>query len=192
MPLADLLQAIEADAAADRARADREASAAAEAILERARRDAGALERDLAATRVADARQESDRLLGRARTDASGMMRTAREQAFTSLLTALGARLGALRGTDAYPALFAVLLAESQAALPAARELRVDPRDLALAVPRAGGLRIETTLDTWGGVELASDDGRTLRNTLEERLANAEQLLRRRFACRVSTPADTS
>ena len=77
---------------------------------------------------------------------------------------------------------FAALLAESRAALPAARELRIDRRDADLARPLADGLGVELTLDTWGGLELASDDGRTLRNTLEERLANAEPLLRRRFA----------
>ena len=77
---------------------------------------------------------------------------------------------------------FAALLAESRAALPAARELRIDRRDRDLARPLADGLGVELTLDTWGGLELASDDGRTLRNTLEERLANAEPLLRRRFS----------
>ena len=55
-----------------------------------------------------------------------------------------------------------------------ARVLRVDPRDADLAGGVAPGLRVDATLDTWGGVELASDDGRTVRNTLEERLANAE------------------
>ena len=39
MALADLLQAIEADAAAERARADREAAAEATAIVEQARAD---------------------------------------------------------------------------------------------------------------------------------------------------------
>jgi hypothetical protein len=45
---------------------------------------------------------------------------------------------------------------------------------------------VEATLATWGGLELAGDDGRTIRNTLEERLGNAELLLRRRFAHRLA------
>ena len=57
--------------------------------------------------------------------------------------------------------------------------MRTSPRGVAY------GLRVEPTLDTWGGVELASDDGRTVRNTLEERLANAELLLRERLAQRL-------
>jgi hypothetical protein len=74
---------------------------------------------------------------------------------------------------------------ESRAALPSAGVLRVDPRDADLARDVAAGLRIEPTLDTWGGVELAGDDGRTLRNTLEERLANAELLVREHLAQRL-------
>ncbi len=104
------------------------------------------------------------------------MLRAAREDAFASLLVGVGEALGALRSSDAYAAHFAALLAESRAALPDARGLRIDPRDQDLAP--AG----EPALDTWGGLELAGDDGRTLRNTLEERLANAEPLLRRRFS----------
>jgi hypothetical protein len=40
---------------------------------------------------------------------------------------------------------------------------------------------VVAVLDTAGGVELASGDGRTVRNTLEERLANAEPALRLLF-----------
>jgi V/A-type H+/Na+-transporting ATPase subunit E len=64
--------------------------------------------------------------------------------------------------------------------------LRIDPRDADLAGGVAQGLRVEPTLDTWGGVELASNDGRTVRDTLEERLANAELLLRERLAQRLA------
>ena len=119
--------------------------------------------------------------------DASAAVRSAREEAFASLLAGIRAELAAFRGAASYPALFRSLLAESRAALPAARELRVDPRDLDLAMALAGELRVDPALDTWGGVELACDDGRTIRNTLEERLANAEPLLRRRFARRLAT-----
>ena len=70
---------------------------------------------------------------------------------------------------------------------PAAAELRVDRRDLDLATPLARGLRVDPTLDTCGGIELASDDGRIIRNTVEERLANADLLLRSRFVHRLAT-----
>ena len=107
------------------------------------------------------------------------------------MLAGVRAELAGLRATGAYPDLFRALLAEARAALPEAHELRVDRRDVELARPLAGGLRLDPTLETWGGVELVSDDGRTVRNTVEERLANAELLLRRRFAQRLATASVT-
>jgi vacuolar-type H+-ATPase subunit E/Vma4 len=186
MTLADLLQAIEADAAAERARADREAAAEATAIVEQARAQAAELAAELAAEPEGAAREEAERTRALARMDASAAVRSAREEAFSSLLAGIGAELAALRGAASYPELFRSLLAQSRAALPAARALRVDPRDLGLARELAAGLRVDPVLDTWGGLELAGNDGRTIRNTLEERLANAEPLLRRRVAQRLA------
>ena len=86
MALADLLRAIEADAEAERARADRETAPEAAAIIERARREAGELEAELAAAPEAEARAEAERTRAGARLDASGAIRSAREEAFASLL----------------------------------------------------------------------------------------------------------
>jgi vacuolar-type H+-ATPase subunit E/Vma4 len=191
MALADLLQAIEADAAAERARRDRETATEAKAIVEQAREQAYALEAELAAAPEAQARAEAEQALALVRLEVSGAARSARDEAFVSLLAGVRAELAGVRTTDAYPELFRALLAEARAALPAARELRVDGRDLELATPLAGGLRLDPTLETSGGVELVSDDGRTVRNTVEERLANAELLLRRRFAQRLATASVT-
>jgi V/A-type H+/Na+-transporting ATPase subunit E len=186
MALADLLRAIETEADADRARAAEEAAAAAAAVVENARRDAAALEAELADAGAADGRAAAARERALARLDAAASIRSAREEAFVSLLSGIRAELAAVRETSAYPKLFHALAAESRAALPGAWELHVDPRDADLASGVAYGLRVEPTLDTWGGVELASDDGRTVRNTLEERLANAELLLRQRLAQRLT------
>jgi V/A-type H+/Na+-transporting ATPase subunit E len=186
MALEDLLRAIEAEADADRARAADDAAAAAAAVIERARRDANALETELADAGVAQGQAASARERALARLDAAATIRSAREEAFVSLISGIRAELAAVRKTSAYPELFHALVAESRAALPAAGVLRVDPRDADLAGGVAPGLRIEATLDSWGGVELASDDGRTVRNTLEERLANAELLLRERLAQRLA------
>jgi vacuolar-type H+-ATPase subunit E/Vma4 len=187
MALADLLRVIEADAAAERARADREAAREAAAILERARREARALAAELAAAPEPAAHADAERTRARARLDAARAIRAEREDAFSSLLTGVRTELGALRASAGYPALFRALLAEGRAALPVASELRVDRRDLGLATPLARGLRVEPTLDTCGGVELASDDGRIIRNTIEERLANTDLLLRSRFVHRLAT-----
>jgi V/A-type H+/Na+-transporting ATPase subunit E len=186
MALADLLQAIEADAAAERARADRETAAEATAIVEQARAQAAELAAELAAEPEGEARAEAERTRALARMEASAAVRAAREESFASLVTGVRAELAALRGGASYPELFRSLLVESRAALPEAHEVRVDPRDLDLAMELAGELSVDPALDTGGGLELAGHDGRTIRNTLEERLANAEPLLRRRFARRLA------
>jgi vacuolar-type H+-ATPase subunit E/Vma4 len=186
MALADLLGAIEAEADAERARAHSEAVAAAATVVERARRAANTLEADLVAAGAADGDVAAGHERALARLYAAATIRSAREEAFVSLLTGIRAELATLRETSAYPTLFEALVAESRAALPSARELRVDPRDADLAGALARGLRVEPVLDTWGGVELASGDGRAIRNTLEERLANAEPLLRERLAQRLT------
>jgi vacuolar-type H+-ATPase subunit E/Vma4 len=188
--LADLLRAIEADAEAERARADRETALEAAAIIERTRRDANSLAATLAAVAEAEAAAEAERTRALARLDATNVLRAAREEAFASLLAGVRVELAELRATSAYPVLFRALLAESRAALPNASELHVDRRDVDLAKPLARGLHVEPTLDTWGGVELASDDGRRIRNTVEERLANGELLLRYRFAQQLATISD--
>jgi len=192
MALADLLRAIELDAADERAQAERETAAEATAIVERARRQAIELEAELAAAPEAQARAEAERARALARLHASGVVRSAREESFASLVTGIRAALGALRGTERYPGVFRTLLDESRRALPAARRLRVDRRDLDLATAVSSGLHVDPTLDTCGGLELASDDGRTLRNTVEERLANAEPRLRRQFAQRLGTGAGSA
>jgi vacuolar-type H+-ATPase subunit E/Vma4 len=189
MALADLLGAIEAEADAERARAHSQAAAAAATLVERARRDANALEADLADAGAADGDAAAGHERALARLDASAAMRSAREEAFVSLVTGIRAELAAARETSAYPTLFEALVAECRTALPSARELRIDPRDAGLAGALARGLRVEPVLDTWGGVELASDDGRVIRNTLEERLTNAEPLLRERLAQRLTPGA---
>jgi vacuolar-type H+-ATPase subunit E/Vma4 len=186
MALDDLLRAIETEADAERARAAEEAAAAAAKIVEDARRDADALEAELADAGAADGRAAAARERALARLDAAATIRSSREEAFESLLSGIRAELATVREASAYPELFHTLVAESRAALPAARELRVDPRDADLASGVAGALRVEPALDTWGGVELVSDDGRTVRDTLEERLANAELVLRERLARRLT------
>ena len=71
MALADLLRAIEADAEAERARADRETAAEAAAILERARSEASALETALSEAPEAEARDQAARMLALARLEAA-------------------------------------------------------------------------------------------------------------------------
>lgn len=190
MALSDLLQAIEEQVGEERLLADQDTASQVAEILERAREDAATLEAELATAPEGDARLEAERERGRARLQAADTVRAEQEEIFATLLAAIRAELAALRGSDRYSALFRALLAQSRSALPSARRLRVDPRDDDLGRSLAGDLRVESTLDTSGGLELADDDGRTVRNTWEERLANAEPLLRREFARRLARTDD--
>lgn len=192
MALDDLLRAIEVEADEERLLADQERSAAATAIVEAARQEAASLKAELTGAPETEAQAEAERERALARLQAAGAVRAAREDAFVSLLGRIREELAALRATDLYPAVFRALLGESRVALPAGRVLRVDRHDAALAASMAGDLQVVATLDTWGGVELAADDGRTIRNTLEERLANADQMLRGRFAHWLATGAESA
>lgn len=182
MPLQELLRAIERDAEQERVTADRARTEAATAVVEQARVEAAELETELRRSSEQQAEQEAERVRSLARLHAAATVRAAREAAFALLLAQLRDEVSTLRGTDDYAALFTALLAESWAALPSAVELRIDPRDHVLAADVARGLRVVETLETSGGLELVAPDGRSIWNTLEERLANAEVRLRQEFA----------
>ena len=111
------------------------------------------------------------------------MLREAREDGFRDFLLEVRARLDALRESSGYAATLRALIRESRTALPSAT-LHVDPRDELLVTNLLVELGLEmelhlaAVLETAGGVELTSGDGRTVRNTVEERLANATPSLR--------------
>jgi V/A-type H+-transporting ATPase subunit E len=182
MALDDLLRAIEAEAEEERGVAERETAASATAIVATARQEAAALQAQLATAPEAESLAAAERVRAVARLQAVAAIRAAREEAYVSLLDRVREELSVLRESASYPSVFRSLLNESRAALPDARELRVDRLDADLAMSMAGDLQVVPVLDTWGGIELAGDDGRTIRNTLEERLVNADLLLRGRFA----------
>ena len=191
MPLADLLQAIQADADQEVARLARTAATEADLLVEQARVAARALQVELAAAPEGAARRSAERATALARlAAAAAAVRQEREDGFAVVLDGVRTELAALRGSDSYPQLMRELVAESRAALPEASVLCIDPRDADLARLLAGELRLEAVLTTWGGVELVSDDGRRVRNTLEERLANAKPALRLRFAHRIDHSAE--
>ncbi len=190
MPLADLLQAIQADADQEVARLARTAATEADLLVEQARVAARALQVELAAAPEGAARRSAERATALARLAAAAAVRQEREDGFAVVLDGVRTELAALRGSDSYPQLMRELVAESRAALPEASVLCIDPRDADLARLLAGELRLEAVLTTWGGVELVSDDGRRVRNTLEERLANAKPALRLRFAHRIDHSAE--
>lgn len=192
MALSDLLAAIEADAHVERELAEGQIAAEAAVIRDQARQHASRLQSELSAATEPQALADAEHIRAVARLDAARAVRDAREQAFSSLVAGIRTALGSLRASPDYAKLFRLLVLESLAALPEARELRVDSRDAELAASVAQGLDIVEALDSWGGVELVANDGRTVRNTLEERLHNADMLLRTRFAQWLATAPQVS
>jgi V/A-type H+/Na+-transporting ATPase subunit E len=180
MALEDLLSAMRSEANEEIARLERESRSEEAEILRRADEQASALEEELLGQAEAELERELRRRRSRAQLDSLAASREVRERAFAKLVEQTQSRLAELREGDRYDAVLTALLRESQAALPAARVLRIDPRDEALARELAGdaGLEIRAELDTTGGLELETDDGRVLRNTLEARLAAAQPRLR--------------
>lgn len=187
-PLNDLLSAIEADAKEERARLDESSRAEAEEILAQARAEAATARAEPVEVQEPELQREAARRIGAARVEAANLLRGARNESFEGLLEEARSHLGSLRGTDRYRDALRALLDEAHAVLPNARVMRVDPADAELASELAGehGLTVETNLQTAGGIELASEDGRSVRNTFEERLANAEPELRMAYGSRLA------
>jgi vacuolar-type H+-ATPase subunit E/Vma4 len=185
MALSNLLAGLQAEAAAEEAELEAETRAEVARIEERAQSEARTLREQALRADEDELRREAEALRARARLAAAAAVRRAREDAFQELLAEVGGRLGALRESASYPALLRALLRESLTALPAATSLRIDPRDERLAADLLAELdvelRIAATLETAGGVELTRGEDRAVRNTVEDRLANAEPTLRLLF-----------
>jgi V/A-type H+-transporting ATPase subunit E len=185
MTLVDLLAGLEAEAASETARLEAETREEADRIVEAARAEARALQEQAVRAGEAELRREAEQRRALARLAAAAAVREAREDAFREFLAEVRARLDLLRRSSGYPSVLRALIGESRLALPAATTLRVDPRDQLLAtdllVELDLKLHVVAALDTAGGIELSSGDGRTVRNTIEERLVNVEPALRLLF-----------
>jgi vacuolar-type H+-ATPase subunit E/Vma4 len=185
MALSDLLAGLEAEAAAEEAQLEMETSAEVIRIDAAAKRAARLLREEALREVEDELRREAEARRSRARLAAAAAVRQARDDSFRECLENVRGRLEAIRNSSSYPAVLRALVRESLAALPAATVLRVDPRDERMAadlLTELGfDLEIVGTLQTAGGVELARGEDRAVRNTIEDRLANAEPALRLLF-----------
>ena len=185
MTLVDLLAGLEAEAAEEAVRLEADARAEADRILDAARTEARTLREQAATADEGELQREAEQRRARARLEAAAVVREAHEDAFRDFLSEVRTRLHALHGSGGYRPVLRALIREGMDALPAASVLRVDPRDEQLAADMLGELgaelKIVAVLETAGGVELEDGDGRAVRNTVEERMANAEPTLRLLF-----------
>jgi V/A-type H+/Na+-transporting ATPase subunit E len=185
MALSDLLAGLKAEAAAEDARLDAETRAEATRIDREAHDEARILQEEALLAVEDELREAAEARRARARLGAAAAVRQAREEAFHAFLAEVRRRLDAIRESPSYPSVLRALLREGLAALPAPGVLRVDPRDERAAADLLAELGAEVeiagTLETAGGVELARGEDRIVRNTVEERFANAEPALRLLF-----------
>jgi vacuolar-type H+-ATPase subunit E/Vma4 len=185
MALSDLLAGLKAEADAEQAQLEAQTNAEVIRIGDAARAEARRLEQEALQVVEDELRREVEAKRARARLLAAGVVRQARDESFRECLENVRGRLETARNSSTYPTMLRVLLRESLAALPAATVLRVDPRDertAALLLSELGlDLEIVASLQTAGGVELAQGEDRAVRNTIEDRLANAEPALRLLF-----------
>jgi V/A-type H+/Na+-transporting ATPase subunit E len=182
MTLADLLAGLRSEAEAETALLEAETREQANRIRAAARAEASVLREQIVLAAEDDIRKEADRRRAAARLAVAASVRVAREELFLDFRTTVSRRLDELREDERYPAVLRALLEESLAAFPDATSLRVDPRDERLArqllAERGVKLELAASLKTAGGLELADGRERVVRNTVEERVANAEAVLR--------------
>jgi V/A-type H+/Na+-transporting ATPase subunit E len=180
--LEELLAALGAEAAEESARADRSARDEAARMVAAARIEAQAIEEEAIRNDETELALMAEQRRAQARGAAAAALRGAREELFGALLSELRGRVAGLRSSALYRTVMRSLVRECMAALPAATALRVDPRDEALVseIVAELGLAVEVSaqIQVLGGIEAWSPDGRRVRNTLEERMANAEPALR--------------
>jgi vacuolar-type H+-ATPase subunit E/Vma4 len=194
MALSDLLAGLEAEAAAEEAQLEAETSAEVIRIGDAAQAEVHLLEEEALRGIEDELRRETEARRARARLAAAAAVRQARDDSFQVCLEDVRGQLEVIRNSSSYPAVCRALLRESLAALPTATVLRVDARDGRLAAHLLTELGVDLeivgTLQTAGGVELARGEDRVVRNTVEDRLENAEPALRLLFgeAQQAATP----
>lgn len=188
MALADILAAIRRETEDEIARVRAVAADDIAAIEAEADAAVAAAQEEAAHGRDQAAQANADRIRNRALLAADRRLREAEEQVFQRALDQVRARLQDLTSTGRYRLVMETLVAESREMLPNAAILRVAPEDAELAGSLAapfGNWIVEPSLDGGRGVELATNDGRLVRNTLEDRVARAEPHLRRLLAQQV-------
>jgi vacuolar-type H+-ATPase subunit E/Vma4 len=183
MALADLLAGLRSEAEAEAARLEAETLERADRIRQAALAEASEVRAQIVSAAEDQIRKEADRRRAAARLAVAASVRLTREEVFRDFRTDVSRRLDALRESGRYPSVLRALLEESLAALPTATTLRVDPRDEQLArdllADLGAKLELVVNVETSGGIELADGRNRVVRNTVEERVANSEPVLRR-------------
>jgi V/A-type H+/Na+-transporting ATPase subunit E len=180
MALPEILRTIHEDAEQEARRIGAAAHAEAEAILAgaHARVDDESEQLSREVQIQADLLDRHER--ARAESEAARRVRNARGEVANAVLARLTERLATFRESPSYPRVLRALFEEAREMLPDATVVRADPRDAALLESLVTPpLRLDATLRADGGVQLLTDDGRSVHNTLGARRLAADAQLRR-------------
>jgi vacuolar-type H+-ATPase subunit E/Vma4 len=191
MALADILAAMEAQVDAEIHQIEEQTAATIAQIRAAAENEARLRrERHHRAVLVQIENERAQRL-NRARLAALRATSRAREQFFVDALARAQALLAGARNDPCYPAVLRALAEEALGQLDGEARLRADPRDEPLLHALFPQVQIAADLETWGGVEARTLDGRiVVVDTLEARLDQAQDMLRQALMPLVEAEAD--
>lgn len=197
MPLENILQALEAEAARQVAEIEQNAQAEIERIRTQAQQKAAAIRKQHLAEIQAPLRAEQARILNQAKLEALQIVMGTREALIDSALQATAQRLAALCASEAYTPLLRHLTQEAVDTLGGEDHLHLRVRScdvdrmtclvqyMGLSATVAGELEHEDESQEGGlgGLVVATADGRiSLVNTLEARLRRVASLYRSQIA----------
>jgi vacuolar-type H+-ATPase subunit E/Vma4 len=179
MALADILAAMEAQVDAEIQQVEQQTATTIVAIRAATDNQVGTIRERHHRDIMAQLQHERAWRLNRARLAARRTASRAREQLFTDALAGARTLLASVRASRDYATLLRALAKEALAQLDTEALLRADPRDEALLRAWFPQVQITADLDTWGGVQARTLDGRiVVMNTLEARLEQAQDMLR--------------
>lgn len=184
MGVETILEAIGSEAAAQIAAIESERDRTIERIVQEASARADSERRKWAESRVEETDRKRAGIVNRARLEADRRIAEVREELFQRALTRVEVLLGELTLAPRYVDVFEALYQEAVSIVPDAEAtvlVRPEDRELAerLLAERGGAGSVAATLPCIGGLDVETDDGRSVRNTFDSRLAQSERELRR-------------
>lgn len=180
MAIEDIFRALEEQADAECDEITRAAEGQAEAILAEAKLEADRIKAQRLKTADDVVQRKAGKVVNAAKLDNKKELAAVRERAVQQVFDETAAKLSALRSTKGYESVFKALVEEALAGVEGDCAIQVDKADAALAEKVAKDLDVSCTIDpsleTSGGVIIATANGRILRrNTFESRLAKSQE-----------------
>lgn len=187
MAIEDIFRALEEQADQEIEQILKAAKLQAKTIEQEAREEADRITQAKIAAVEETTRARAAKTVNAARLESKRNLAAVRDEAVDRVFSEAAKRLAALRGTPEYERVFRKLAAEALADVEGECEVRVAPADEALAravVSELGrNCTVVPTLETTGGLEVASHGGRIVRrNTFESRLAKVRGLAQAKVA----------